>query len=443
MNDLSILAAANELPQGLCLRTGERDYTFADVRGLVMERLAHLDPLDRRPRCVAASASLESIVEIYALLELKTPIVLIHPALTQPERTALCERVDEMRETLPEDCAVVLFTSGTTGRPKAAMLSRSALIASAVSSADNIPLAPGDLWQLSISPARIGGFSILTRSLFARSAVGLPGKFTVDSFVRKLSEQRATLASIVPTMLAMVLEKYPEWRPPEHVRALLLGGSAMNRKLRERAASLGIPIVTTYGMTETASNVVTTRFADRFKPSEACGSANAGVRIRAVNGAIEVRTPSLMLGYWGAPAIDREDWFATGDMGWIDERGEVHILGRRSDLIVTGGENVYPAEVEQQIESIPGIRACRVIGMPDEVWGAVVTALLVPEAEPLPAAALKLAFSSMLARFKCPRRVAWVRELPVTEGGKPDRSPERLRGIELAVMHYTRPDEER
>ncbi|HBC68819.1 MAG: long-chain fatty acid--CoA ligase [Duodenibacillus sp.] len=437
MNDLSILAAANELPDGLCLRTDERDYSFGDIALLVRERLERIDVLDTRPRCVVARADLPSIVEIYALLEAQIPFVLVHPAFTQPERTALFERVAAMDEPLPAECAVVLFTSGTTGCPKAAMLSREGLIASAVSCAANIPLGPGDLWQLSIPPARIGGFSILTRSLFARSAVGLPGKFSPERFVRKLSEQKATLSSIVPTMLAMILERFPDWRPPEHLRALLVGGSAMNMRLRKKASELHIPVITTYAMTETASNFVTTPYADRFKAMDGAGVPNAGVEVREVAGALEVRTPALMLGYWGRDRVRSEDWFATGDMGWIDEDGQVHVRGRSSEMMITGGENVYPSEIEQQIETIPGIRACRIIGMPDDVWGVIVTALLVPQQEPLPEEGLRLALASMLANYKRPRRIAWVRELPVTASGKPDRSADRLKDVDLTVVHYT------
>ena len=437
MKDLSILAAASELPDGLCLRTDERDYSFGDIALMVRERLARIDVLDQAPRCVVANADVRSIVEIYALLELQIPFVLVHPAFTQRERSALYERVAAMEEPLPPECAVVLFTSGTTGSPKAAMLSREALIASAVSCAANIPLGPGDLWQLSIPPARIGGFSILTRSLFARSAVGLPGKFSPERFVQKLSEQKATLSSIVPTMLAMILERFPDWRPPEHLRALLVGGSAMNMRLRQKAAALHIPVITTYGMTETASNFVTTPYADRFEAKGGAGVPNAAVEVREVDGALEVRTPALMLGYWGRGRVRSEDWFATGDMGWIGEDGQVHVRGRRSEMMITGGENVYPSEIEQHIETIPGIRACRIIGMPDEVWGVIITALLVPEEGPLPDEGLRLALASMLANYKRPRRIAWVNELPVTASGKPDRSPDRLKGMDLAVMHYT------
>ena len=106
-------------------------------------------------------------------------------------------------------------------------------------------------------------------------------------------------------------------------------------------------------------------------------------------------------------------------------------------MMITGGENVYPSEIEQQIETIPGIRACRIIGMPDDVWGVIVTALLVPQQEPLPEEGLRLALASMLANYKRPRRIAWVRELPVTASGKPDRSADRLKDVDLTVVHYT------
>jgi O-succinylbenzoic acid--CoA ligase len=316
------------------------------------------------------------------------------------------------------------------------MLSRSALLASARSSAENIPLGEGDVWQLSISPARIGGFSILTRSLIAGSAVSLAGKFSAEEFPRRIEEDRVTLTSIVPTMLALILDKHPDWQPPEFFRALLLGGSAASDKLKRRASANRIPVIITYGMTETASNVVTTRYADRFAPTVGCGRPNACVDLRIAGNQIEVRGPMRMNGYLGRAPLSPQEWFATGDIGYVDAEGFVHVQSRRCDVILTGGENVYPVEVEQTLEQISGIKSALVVGAADETWGAVVTAFLVAEDKPLDDETLVAQVRRVLAPYKSPRRIAWVESLPQNAAGKPDRTAAALAGVDFRPLHY-------
>lgn len=439
-HNFSIYEAALEKPQALALRSDERDYTFAELAELVRERAKSFKAPLKGPYPLAVSPKLETLVDIYLLLEKQIPIMLLHPGLTESEKSVLLASVKNIDAPLPADCAAILFTSGTTGLPKPAVITRRALKASARSSAANIPLSEGDVWQLSISPARIGGFSILTRSLLARSAVSLPGKFSPERFVEKLVSQKATITSIVPTMLSMVIERFPDWQPPETLRAILLGGSSASKSLREKAAALKLPIIITYGMTETASNVVTTPYEKRYEATEGCGVPNAGVEIRSNDGIIEVKGGMLMDGYWGREPIDPNEWFVTGDIGFLDKAGNVHIQARRTDVILSGGENVYPVEVEEALETIPGIKAARVVGMADDVWGAIVTALLVPEkgVGPIATEAVVEGLSGILARYKSPRRIAWCESLPVLPNGKPDRSPKILSGHEFLSVHYTK-----
>jgi len=183
-----------------------------------------------------------------------------------------------------------------------------------------------------------------------------------------------------------------------------------------------LPIVVTYGLTETCSQVVATPYAARYAPS-ACGAGIplAGIDVRAVNGRIEVRGATLMAGYWNESPLAAAAWFDTGDLGEVDAAGCLHVHARRADLIITGGENAYPAEVEKTLEAFPGIAAAGVFGVPDEVWGHTVAAALVAEKEPPPDAALFEYVSRQLAPHKRPRHVCYLPRLPHAPSGKLDR----------------------
>lgn len=437
----SVVAAARDVGERLALIDAEgTHYSYAELSALVLARVETLTlPAEGRPFVISPKACVSDIVTLLALLHLKVPFVLLHPTLTDVERNELLARLDSIDEPLPVDAQAILFTSGTTGAPKPAVLSRRALMASALSNAENLALGEGDVWLLCMSPARIGGLSILTRSLLARSAVALSPKFTSRGFVDVLAKTKTTVVSVVPTMLAKVLDEVPEWVPSDELRAILLGGSSCPDTLRDRAFEKGLPIMTTYGMTETASNVVTTPYVDRFSRTSGNGHTNAGVSLELRDGDIWVKGPMLMSGYWGVSDTYREDtWFKTGDMGEWDEKGNLRILSRRSDLIVSGGDNVYPVEVENVLTTIPGIKDALVVGLSDPTWGAIVTALLVrDEGVEVSLDALQDAMREKLSPYKRPRRVAWVDDLPVNPAGKPDRREARLSAYTLTPLHWT------
>lgn len=435
---LSIVQRARLTPDGTALRTVEGDLSWREAARRAGEiwRRWEPDAVDR-PLVRVARADLETILTVWAALEVRRPLILLSGKLTRSELMATRDELASIREPLAPGTAVVMMTSGTTGRAKPAMITREALLASARANAANLSLGPNDVWQLAISPARIGGLSILTRCLMAGSAVALTGRFTVEEFLRSLLRDRITVASIVPTMLAKLLDEAPGVAVPSTLRAVLVGGASLTPALRAGAVRQGWPVMTTYGMTETASNVVTTPFAERWEDNDSLGLPNRGVELEIREGEVWVRGEMLAAGYWGGKRWPKGAWFPTGDLGQWDADGRLRILSRRTDLIVSGGENVYPAEVEGALEAIPGVRHAMVLGLEDPVWGSVVTALIeVTDAAP-DNRQIAMMLKERLAPYKCPRRMARVAHLPVTPAGKPDRRSAVLEGLSLDVLHYS------
>jgi o-succinylbenzoate---CoA ligase len=167
-------------------------------------------------------------------------------------------------------------------------------------------------------------------------------------------------------------------------------------------------------------------YLEKRKPRGAAAGRPSlpGAQLRIVDGHIQIRGPMLMHGYVGQPPRDHDAWFDSGDLGELDAEGFLHVHARRTDLIVTGGDNVYPAEVERVLEACPGIAAATVIGLPDATWGQTVAALLVPAGDgALMLTTLAAHVQARLSPHKRPRRIAWVERLPLTVAGKPDRSP--------------------
>jgi O-succinylbenzoic acid--CoA ligase len=420
---LSIRAAAREAGNAIGLRIGDQTYRFADLAQLAEKHLTALRSLGQAPTTLVAANTLDTLVMLYALLEARRPVLLLHPKLTTAERAVELAATARAAATLPDDAAAILYTSGTTGHARGAVLTRAALLASAQASSANLGWQDDDCWLLAMPLARVGGLSIVTRSLAARRTVALAPSFDAARLPQWIEDHRVTLLSLVPTMLVQVLDAHPEWRPPAHLRVLLLGGAAASPQLLERAAHRGVPIVITYGCTETCSQVVATPYARRFDTA-ACGAGRPlpGAKVRVDGGRIQVRGPMRMAGYLGEPPLEPDAWFDTGDLGEFDADGYLHLHARRADLIVSGGENVYPAEVERVLEGCPGVQAAGVFGLADETWGQVVAAALVTGPRSPGDDELIDYLAARLASHKRPRWIGVVQSLPVTQAGKLDRA---------------------
>ena len=422
---LSIFEAARDAGDRVALRTGGRAWTFTELAARVRPRFDALaaHPRDGTPVALVADNSPETAVELYALLAAGIPAVLLHPRLTASEREQRLAAITRSGRVPHRGAAAVLYTSGTTGEPRGAVLTRSAFLASAEASANNLGWQDDDCWLLAMPLAHVGGLSILTRCLLARRAVALASRFDAAALPELIATERVTLASLVPTMLARLLDDRPDWIPPAHLRAVLLGGAAASPRLLASASARRVPVLVTYGLTEACSQVTTTRYETRFAPAgEGSGEPLPGTEVRIVDGRIQVRGPTLMAGYWNEPPLAPGEWFDTGDLGELDGRGRLHVHARRTDLIVTGGENVYPVEVEGVLEECPGVAAAAVFGIPDERWGQVVAAALVAGGTAPSDTTLAAFVIERLAPHKRPRRICYVGALPQTPSGKLDRS---------------------
>jgi O-succinylbenzoic acid--CoA ligase len=334
--------------------------------------------------------------------------------------------------SLDQDQAIV-FTSGTTGKPKGAVITFANHFWSATASAYRLGVQPDDRWLSCLPLYHVGGLAVIFRSCLYGTAVVLHERFDLDRFNRSLDRDRITLTSLVPTMLHRLLDAREDgW--PDSLRAILLGGAAASPALLARAFARGLPIAPTYGLTEAASQVATMRPAGaRAKPGSA-GRPLLFTRVRIADergetlppgqhGEILVSGPTVVRGYYGDPAATaaaiRKGELHTGDVGYLDADGDLWVLQRRSDIIISGGENVYPAEVEAVLARFPGVTRACVVGVADAEWGQQVAAL-VEVAAPggLDEADLLAHCRRHLAGYKCPRRIVFTEALPLTASGK-------------------------
>jgi O-succinylbenzoic acid--CoA ligase len=328
--------------------------------------------------------------------------------------------------------AAILFTSGTTGRPKGARITYGNLWFSATSSALLLGHQPGDVWLETLSLHHIGGLSILYRAALGGATVDLHERFAPEGVVAAILAG-ANYVSLVPAMLQRVLDVAdPAFKWPQTLRGILLGGAAAPIPLVERCLRLGVPVLPTYGLTETSSQAATLRGHEVTSHLGASGQALPLTELRVVvngieagpgeTGEIEVRGPSVFAGYLGEPRRAPEMWFATGDAGYLDDDGFLYVVDRRSDLIVSGGENIYPAEVEQALLAHPLVRDAAVVGVPDATWGARPVAAIAWAGDAGQASTeLSTHCRVTLTSFKIPDRFLEVGEIPRSPAGKLQR----------------------
>ena len=350
----------------------------------------------------------------------------------------------------PDAVLAIIYTSGTTGQPKGAMLTVGNFWWSAVGSALNLGTHADDRWLACMPLFHVGGLSILLRSAIYGITAVVHDSFDAVAVNRALDEERVTIISVVAVMLQRMLDARKDRPYPRSLRCVLLGGGPAPRPLLERCARLGVPVAQTYGLTETTSQVATLAPEDALRKFGAAGRPIYPNELRVMTdgrdaaphepGEILVRGPVVMAGYAGQPdATARaivDGWLHTGDIGSLDGDGYLRVLDRRDDLIITGGENVYPAEVEAALLAHPWVAEAGVIGVPDTTWGQRIVAVVRladrPEMDRARAEAeLRAHCRAQLAGYKTPREIRVVTDpLPRTASGKLRRSVLRDRAAE-------------
>lgn len=339
----------------------------------------------------------------------------------------------EIGDSLDSDRVhTVIFTSGTTGRPKGALLTWGNQLASATASSAALGLTERDRWLLAMPLFHVGGLNILHRCALAGATVVLHDRFDPEAALEALAQEGVTIASVVPAMLRRMLDAWGDRPLPESVRAILVGGAPIPPDLIARCP-VALP---TYGLTEACSHVTLLRPGAESVDRASAGTPLVGTDVRIVDearaavplgvaGMIEVRSPTVFRGYLGEPAATADalidGWLRTGDDGYMDERGCLHMLARRSDLIVSGGENIYPSEVERVLDQHPLVYESAVVGADDPRWGQVPVAFIVPRDSAPAGPELKAFVGERLARYKVPRRVTFLQALPRLGSGKLDR----------------------
>jgi o-succinylbenzoate---CoA ligase len=342
-----------------------------------------------------------------------------------------CDRSEPRRIDLEQEAAVI-YTSGTSGRPKGVRITNSNLWFSAISSALHLGHHPDDVWLAAMPLFHIGGLAILFRGVIGAVPVVLHERFEPGIALSAIDEG-ATLLSVVPTMLQRLLDARGDMPWPPHLRCVLLGGSAAPRRLVEECVRRGLPVAPTYGLTEATSQVTTLLPAQAPRKWSSSGlplpltelrvATPAGAGRSGEVGEIEIRGPTVFAGYLDDDVVGSahmvDGWFRTGDAGHLDSDGYLYVLDRRDDLIISGGENVYPAEIERVLREHPSVLDAGVIGVADESWGSRPVAAVVWSGEPDQAGPELLRHCQQhLSRYKIPDRFVQLSELPRSPSGK-------------------------
>jgi O-succinylbenzoic acid--CoA ligase len=304
-----------------------------------------------------------------------------------------------------------LLTSGTSGHPSSVGLTYGNHLWSAVGSAFNLGMEPTDRWLCCLPLYHVGGLSIVMRSVIYGTTVVVHDGFDVDRIAASLEGDGVTLISLVATQLTRLLEADVDLLP---LRAALIGGGPVPDEVLAEAIGRGATVVQTYGLTEAASQVTTLAPADAERKLGSAGRPLLTTHLRIQEGEILVQGPTV------APGVADEDgWLHTGDLGWIDEEGFLYVEDRLGDVIVSGGENVLPAEIEEVLLRHPDVADAAAVGRTDPEWQEAVTAVVVlHDGADVSAEELRRHCAAQLAAYKVPKRVEFVAELPRTEAGK-------------------------
>jgi O-succinylbenzoic acid--CoA ligase len=471
-------AAGLQVP---ALTAEQRSWTYGELSVASDELAAEIKSSAKTlTRPVAHVFGLEAAgaLAVHAIATSGLPLVLGHPSWTPAERDVFIDAVNpslilspagwdwvsdgwsERRITLPnfdpvslwsrtidtssrdstlalsDGTDVAIWTSGSGGKPKLVCHSWSALTRNADEANKRLCFGTGHTWLATLAWSHIGGLGVLLRTARVGSTLAFgPSRFEAKGVLEAIEKWAASHVSLVPAMLQAMLDIEPS--PPQSLEVVLIGGAATSPSLTERALSSGWPIALTYGMTEAGSQVSVAPPAEVARGNGSVGPPLSCIDVRIASpeaasaaglahGEIELSGSTLFLGYGGDTLRDPLSWFSTGDLGYLDDSGCLRVTGRRSDQIITGGVNVDPDEVEDALLHHPDVVEACVLGIPDDTWGEVVTAVIVGDGRDL-VRRVDTWIRDQLSSPKTPRRLFIVEELPRTVNGKVDRTRVRSR----------------
>ena len=420
-------SAAGRRPDRIAVEAPGESITYRELllRAVRAAGALHVRGVRRgQPLGIALDPGLPFVEALHGALLLGAPVVPVDPRLTEAERHLLTRELEEVVERplrhesgvfqLPgppaqDAVALIISTSGTTGRPKPHEITFGNIRANARGLAQAMALGDDERWLCPLPLSHVGGLMVVLRSaLMATTAVLAPPPFDVTAIAAQLREGGITTASLVPTQLQRLLDAGAT--PGPELRRILLGGGPMPRALLARARGAGLPVCPSYGLTQACSTVTVAEPGDL----ETAGRALPGVGLAvAADGEILVSGGS----------VNALGSLRTGDLGRLDPEGRLIVTGRKGDVIITGGENVSPAEVEAVLAEHADVAESAVFSRPHPLWGEAITALVVarPGSE-LTQAHLRAHCIERMAAFKVPKAFELVDALPRTESGKVRRA---------------------
>ncbi len=335
-----------------------------------------------------------------------------------------------------DDPVLIVYTSGTTGRPKGAVLSQRAIFVNALNSLDMHEMRRSDKILVLLPLFHVGGLNIqLTPALYAGATVYLHASFDPAAAYKAIARVQPDLLVLVPAMMAAMIE-LPEWKTADFssLRCLTTGSSLVPVDLIASFEARSVPVIQIYGSSETCPIAVYQRPGEGATHPKSTGKAALHTKIRLVvrldqiisdpdiDGEIEILGDHVMDGYWRNEAATRDSfhdgWFRTGDIAHMDGEGNVYFQERQTNLIISGGENIYPAEIERIIQVLENVIEVSVVGMPDDKWGAVPVAAVVVAKNGPDEAAIRAVLEAHLARYKLPRKIVFFETLPRNAMGK-------------------------